>query len=117
MPLTIGGFTITRQARTRDPKREAQEAAARGDWRPTDRMLRKADPDFVKRFFIAESLKQNMRRLYARAVLMNSARDSRDFDGSHRDQAQARSHAFWEEYASLDDKWVGDLPDIKKEVQ
>jgi hypothetical protein len=92
-----------------DPKREAQEAAARGNWRPTDQMLRKADPDFVRRFYIAEAAKLSLRRLYARAVLVSYGKETPE-------SAQARADAFWREYAELDTRWLGDLSDIKAQV-
>jgi hypothetical protein len=93
----------------RDPKREAQEAARRGDWRPTDSMLRKAEPDFVRRFYIAEAVRLEMRRLYARAVLVGHGKETRE-------AAESRADSFWQEYAALDNKWLGDLSEIKAEI-
>lgn len=106
MSLTIGGFQVT--IKRLDPKKEAQEAAARGNWRPTDQMLRKADPDYVQRFFINEALKQDLRRQYRRAVLVNP--------GEAQERAQSRAMAFWTEYAALDERWIGDTPEIKRAV-
>lgn len=107
--MVIGNFEIRRRG-GRDPKREAQEEAARGNWRPTDRMIRKADPDYVKRFFLAESVRLDMRRQYARAVLLGKSR------GENVERAQSRALDFWAEYAALDDVWLGDTPELKRAV-
>lgn len=108
MSLTVGNFELRRRG-GQDPKREAQEAAARGDWRPTDQMLRKAEPDYVRRFFINEAVKHDLRRQYARAVLVGHGKESRE-------TAQSRALDFWQEYACLDNRWIGDQPEIKAEI-
>jgi hypothetical protein len=76
-------------------------------------MIRKADPDFVRRFFINEAVKMSLRRLYARAVIVNHGKENKE---SAREQAEARAAAFWQEYAELDSKWIGDIKDIKAQV-
>lgn len=112
MVLTTGSFEVRRRG-GQDPKREAQEAAARGDWRPTDQMIRKADPDYVRRFVLGEARKLELRRLYRRAVLL---RGPLEHGTSRGDRAVAESLEFWAEYAALDDRWIGDTAEIKAAV-
>ena len=111
--MQIGNWNVTRGARTRDPKREAQEAAMRGDWRPTTQLLSKADPDYIKRWFLLEAKKMELRKMYQRAVLMGP---KLEHGTSKADRAMRDAVALWQEYAALDEKWIGDHHEIKAEI-
>lgn len=85
----------------------------RGDWRPTTELLNKADPDYVRRWFILEAKKMDMRRMYRRAVLLGP---KLEHGTSRADRAIADSVAFWKEYESLDEKWLGDHKELKNAI-
>lgn len=112
--MQIGTFKATRSARTADPTIEAQEQAAQGNWRPTNQLLTKADPDYIKRWMLLEAKKIELRKLYRRATLLNKSVES---GTSKADRLNQQAQDFWAEYASLDDKWIGDHQSIKESLR
>lgn len=107
--MIVGSFSVNKQ----DPKKHAQEQAAKGNWKPTDAMLRKADPDFVQRWFILEARKVEMRKLWRRATLVQR---KVEHGTSRADRLNQEAMDFWREYESLDNKWIGDVRDIKAAI-
>lgn len=112
--MEIGTFKATRAARTADPRSEAQEQAARGNWRPTDQILKKADPDYIQRWLLLEARKIELRKLYQRATLITRGVEN---GTSKADRLNQQATDFWTEYASLDDKWIGDHQSIKESLR